>query len=745
MRTQAPHDSTDLALSPGRSAAAVALLAGLCLVWALGGCATEKEVPAKKPATKADAAGLDAESGDSSDGVSGDSAEPADALPDVVATDESADAQSDEDADVLADSDPDSDDAAPADADDVQPVDAAQCATAVDCAGVINLLPCQDAICDSGACKPVPKPYPWCCSSAACNDKDQCTQDSCDPATSQCVNKVDNNCCSGKLTLLKSGFEGKALEELKATEGPSNGNVSWHLSTARAHSGMQSLYFGNACKTYDTSMSVEGGCVAGKDAQAVSTALTSADYVLPAAAKAHLVFWVFLDVEPPYTADFKPGVCKPGCPQGSSCVIYNGEAQCMAEKDVLSVAVIDAGKILPLFWSTQIGKTTAGKWQRVAIDVSAWAGKTIKLQWQFQSGTNLKNGYEGVYLDDVLVETVCAQLACDAATPCKDDGSACTDDICTAYVNGTGGAGACMFDKQSGCCTAASDCDDGQACTVDACVGGKCQSKPDASKPACCKPSVSLYDGFDTGALEGWTTSGQNSSLVGWRVLPTGGVTGGTLAFSDQAGSTYADAALPDDAGPKGLVCSAPIALKQGTLHDLLTFQLKMDTEWTGLAAKNYKNPPIDGLPKFDVFSVLVQEQGQTKPVWSSDLVYGTTDGQWKSITVPLDAWQGKTVQVCLSFDAGDANKNDFMGVRIDELALKVACSKQACYLDSECAALSCTACQTNSCDAAAGCMCKAVAGCCLADADCDDADKCTTDSCKAAACVHDPIADCTP
>ncbi len=629
---------------------------------------------------------------------------------------------------------------------DTQPVDTAQCGTATDCAGVLTLLPCQDAICDLGTCKPVPKPFPSCCNSAACNDKDECTQDVCDAVTSQCVNKVDPNCCSGKLTLLKTGFEAGGFDGLKAVEGPTNGSVMWHPTEHRAHNGSGSLYFGNECYSYDTSASQEDGCKPkpGVEPAAVQTSLVTPDYVLPVGSTAHLVFWLWLDAEPPYSASFPAGTCKPTCPQGSSCVVVNGAAQCLVEKDVLSVAVVEAAKTTPLFWSTQIGKTTGGTWKRVALDVSAWAGKTIKLQWQFQTGTGIKNNYEGIYLDDVVIETVCSQLVCEGNATCKDDGNTCTTEACVTYSNGSG-AGACLFDKIPGCCAQDSECDDANTCTVDTCNNGQCQNKPDASKPNCCKQTVSLYDGFDAGNMEGWTAQQQNSALVGWHAVPTGGVTGGALAFSDQSGDSYADPELTGDTGPKGLVCSTPLTLKQGSVYNLLTFQLKLETEWSGYPAADYKNPPVDGLPKYDWFTVQVLEQGAAKVVWSSDLVYGTTGGLWQPVTVPLDAWQGKTVQICLGFDAADSNKNNFAGPMVDELALKVACSKQACYLDSECDALTCSTCQKAICDPSVGCGCQAVVGCCLKDSECDDGNVCTTDTCKTSACAHDPIPDCKP
>lgn len=723
---------------------ALALLAALALAANLSGCGSDTKPPAKPDAATTADAGSDA-AGETA-AVDNDSADAQ--VPDTVAVDADdaggddadiqevlTDAATDDDADVNAQPD------APV---DTPPADVPQCTTSTDCAGKVTLSACQEALCDLGSCKPVPKPFPACCSNAACDDKDECTADSCDMTAHQCKNTIDPLCCSGKKTLLKSAFESGSLDGLKATDPASNGNVGWNLSTARAHSGKSALYFGNTCKTYDTTMTTDNGCKATAGAAAVTTVLATGDNFLPEGKKAHLVFWLWLDTEPPLSAQFAATTCKPGCPAGSNCLSVNGVAQCLAEKDVLTLSVVEAGKASQVFSSVQIGKTTKGNWQQIAVDLSAFAGKTVKLQWQFSTGTGVKNSYEGIYLDDVVWETVCAQTACDKATPCKDDGDLCSADTCSPYLNdATGtGAGACLYSKATGCCNADSDCDDANACTADSCKGGQCVNAPDSTKPACCKPAVTLYTGFDDG-LGDWGVKGQNSTSVGWRFMPGGGQTGGGIAFSNEEGSSYADSALGDDVGPKGLVCSKPVALKAGTLYNLLTFQLNLDTEWSLATPKTYINPPMPGLSKFDLFSVQLLMDNAYSTVWTSDLLYGTTGGKWQTITVPLDAWQGKTVQVCFGFDAGDGSKNDFAGPALDEVALKVACSKQLCYLDAECASKTCGACEAPKCDAASGCGCGKIANCCTADADCDDKDDCTVDACAASACKHDKKPDC--
>jgi hypothetical protein len=417
------------------------------------------------------------------------------------------------------------------------------------------------------------------------------------------------------------------------------------------------------------------------------------------------------------------------------------------EKDVLTVSVLVGETATTVFDSTSIGKSTKGNWLHVAADLTKWHGQAIKVQWAFATGTGLKNQYEGVYLDDVVIETNCADKGafCGTGGTCADDGNACTLDACTKYTNNAE-VGICFGDKKPGCCSSQSECDDGLACTIDSCVLGQCQLVPDASKPGCCKTEVLFPEDFDAGVLDQWDPPTSNSQTVKWRIHPQGGVGPGgqgvsqALYFGDEAFESYADATLGKDVGPKGTICSKAIKLKAGTLHDLLTFDFNLETEWSGLPAGAYKNPPVGGSKKYDALSVGVLASGVTPTeVWSSDAVAGTTEGKWVPVTVALDAYQGQTVKVCFTFDAGDAQANDKQGPRIDNVLAKVACSKKPCYFDVECKAVQCGACKAALCTDS-GCVCKQIPECCVEAKDCDDGEsKCTVDKCGLdGKCVHE-------
>lgn len=629
---------------------------------------------------------------------------------------------------------------------DAGPTDAGPtCTVAADCAGKVTPKSCEELVCQAGLCG-VQLKANSCCVDKHCDDGAECTKDQCDSANNTCKYTPVVNCCSGKVSLLKLGFEQGSIGELagavsKGGDGP--GGVAWTVDTKRARLGTKALHLSNSCGTYDTSMDPATGCNSGKGAKAVTATLTAKGITLPKDKSAMLHFWLWLDSEPMYADTLPKGTCATSCPSGASCVSVNGASQCIPEKDVLSVTIVSDKGASKVFDSTSIAKTTGKAWRHVAIDLSGMAGATITVQWRFETATGIKNNFEGVWLDQIQMETICPVKGtlCSKDAPCLGDNSACTQDSCTHYSNNEV-KGFCFHDKAQGCCTVANECDDGAPCTLDLCNSGVCESKPDISKPSCCKTSIGLFDDFDSGVLTDWKLLDANSKVAHWRIDPKGGTKGSQALYFGEAGfNGYADSSLPKGVGPSAAACSKPVKLKVGTLYNQATFQLQMETEWSYLPKAIYKNPPLAGQPKYDHLSVQVRVDGKVHEAWSSDLIYGTTDGKWRAISVDLDPWQGKEVQVCVAFAAGDEQVNDKAGVTIDDFAVRVACEKKSCYYDAECAG-TCPACEAPGC-ADSGCGCVPLPGCCTSTAACDDGDPCTLDSCVQSQCKHTPKKDC--
>ena len=93
--------------------------------------------------------------------------------------------------------------------------------------------------------------------------------------------------------------------------------------------------------------------------------------------------------------------------------------------------------------------TTHGSWQRITLDVSAWAGQSLTLQFAFDSIDGSVNAFEGVYIDEIEVSTGC----CAAASDC-DDGNACSLDLCQPT---SGGTPACVHTPKADCCNTVGD------------------------------------------------------------------------------------------------------------------------------------------------------------------------------------------------------------------------------------------------------------------------------------------------
>ncbi|MCO4760432.1 MAG: hypothetical protein KC502_02935 [Myxococcales bacterium] len=620
-----------------------------------------------------------------------------------------------------------------------------ECSAASDCDGKVSAKKCEQAVCQAGVCGLQLKPD-TCCEDKHCNDGAECTLDQCDSAKNACQHTPVVNCCSGKVSVMKLGFEQGTIGDLTGTVakgGSGPGAVAWTVSDKRARVGSKALHLTNACGNYDTSADPAAGCTTGKGATPVSATLATKGISLPKDKATMLHFWLWLGAEPMYADTLPAGSCKTPCPAGASCVSVNGASQCIPEKDVLTVTVISDKGASKVFDSTTIGKSTGGKWRHVAIDLSTLAGMTVNVQWRFETATGIKNDFEGVWLDHIAMETVCPVKGtlCAKDAPCLDDSSVCTSDTCTYYSNNQV-KGFCFHDKAVGCCTLSNECDDGSACTIDTCNSGVCASKPDASNPSCCKPSISLVEDFNSGVLTEWKLLEGNSKNVHWRINPKGGTKGSqALYFGDSTFSSYADASLAKGEGPKGIACSKPVKLKVGTLYNRAVFQLQMETEWSYLPKAIYKNPPLAGQPKYDHLAIEVRTAAKTTEAWSSNLIYGTTNGIWREIVVDLDPWQGQEIQVCIAFDAGDDQVNDKAGIVVDDLSVRVACSKSACYYDAECAG-SCPTCQAPGC-ADGTCGCVPLPGCCTKTTDCDDGQPCTLDSCVQSQCKHTPQKEC--
>jgi hypothetical protein len=223
------------------------------------------------------------------------------------------------------------------------------------------------------------------------------------------------------------------------------GAANWQIASGQALSPPNSLWFGNPL-TGDFSEPSDG---------TPSGSVTTSPYVIPADKYAKATFSIWADVELPLAYD-------------------QIELRVLDEADD-AVVVWDKSALLE-----------QQSWQTFQVNLSAFAGKTIRLQWWFDGVDPVSNDGQGVFIDDLAVQTFCDPVdTCVFNTEC-DDGDSCTDDICVS--------GVCVSNSVPNCCTADTECDDNYECTTDSCIAGTCTYDP---LPGCCQFNIECDDGND--------------------------------------------------------------------------------------------------------------------------------------------------------------------------------------------------------------------------------------------------------
>ncbi len=288
-----------------------------------------------------------------------------------------------------------------------------------------------------------------------CDDQDPCTTDVCKPEVG-CEHTAVPNCCDAPQPL-KVDFETEAALEGWAmssdmpayTDKPELPNLTWSRFDGRAHTSTWSLYFGDTLtKTYD-------------NGHRVAAVATSPEFHLAPSARYALRFWVYLGVE-----------------EG----VYS---------DYMLVNVVADG--VPVRVWAKDATSTVSKWNQIEVDLSAFSGKTIRLQFAFDSHDEHENGLEGIYVDDISVDRNCsADLSCSSAAGCNDF-ITCTKETCNQ--------GKCQYSVTAGCCLTPAECEDWDGCTLDKCSENKCLKQADPN-PKCCNSSDTCHDQDDVCTLD---------------------------------------------------------------------------------------------------------------------------------------------------------------------------------------------------------------------------------------------------
>ena len=282
---------------------------------------------------------------------------------------------------------------------------------------------CDDSNpCTLDACPSVGLPCQWtktdasCCISAAdCDDSQPCTLDTCKKNVcghkSQCCQGpsecddgdecTDNACLAGICgfgPLQKPGCCVPEVASLGFEDGSTGPLVlasqfqtsQWQVvSGKQAKTGKGALYYGNPTKG-----NFDDGATGGQ--------VTWKGLKLEAGEGHQVRVWLWMDTE-----------------AGTS-------------YDRFTVQAIVGGVGIKLWDKASLGFELKN-WVEVKLNLSAFAGKTIDLVFDFQTVDSVANNGEGVYLDDLLLTRTCATKACNTAKECDDDQPS-TADTC---INGS--------------------------------------------------------------------------------------------------------------------------------------------------------------------------------------------------------------------------------------------------------------------------------------------------------------------
>jgi hypothetical protein len=216
-----------------------------------------------------------------------------------------------------------------------------------------------------GSCDPTKSKYAWTASANKCLVQGSCVADKAtDPTgclTCDATSAPNVWTASSGVNLKSYGFESGASTGWTISN--SSSSVGWVVSTRRASNGSYALYYGDpAIGTYDTSGSANHGTA------------TMPTVSLTASKKAGLSFRLYMDTESGTTYDQ---------------LKVNVNGTLVWEKDYPTTNV------------------TMSSWMTLSIDLSAYAGSSISIEFSFDTVDSSANTTEGVFIDEIYLWENC--------------------------------------------------------------------------------------------------------------------------------------------------------------------------------------------------------------------------------------------------------------------------------------------------------------------------------------------------
>jgi hypothetical protein len=518
----------------------------------------------------------------------------------------------------------------------------------------------------------LPVPVEACATSTDCEDGDRCTEDRC--VANACVSATvpSEECCPAD-TLFVASFDDPT--EIPLATRIVDGSIGWAPTTARAASGEGALHFGDPTSgTYATGARVAGFV----ELPAVT---------LPRDRENILSMRVFTEIETDIAFDLFFVTAQIVTPVDAS-----------APPSLIDLGSEEAAWGARIFTKDQLPVAAYEGFALVDVPLAGLAGETVVFRLHFDSLDGRGNDHEGVFLDDVKVESTCfAPLPCttdDDCTPATENGEpgclvgACSaegcavadtcelppelspcdaadapENCCIADADCDDGNPAtldvcdgatCIYTENPDVCTTDADCDDGDSCTSEVCDGGVCAFRGETGA-ACCEALDRPIADFDRDTLQGIYVTDNFETGRFWRTDNTRAASGEfALYCGDPVTQTYAF-----DRRVKSSATTRALSIPAGG-ETTLVFDLFKHTRTTR---------------HFDVFQVaLVRDEGLF-PLWSSkDLADGTTQSAWREIRVPLTDYAGQDIQVRFVFDSADAPPAGYEGTYLDSLRLETRC-----------------------------------------------------------------------
>lgn len=604
--------------------------------------------------------------------------------------------------------------------------------------------PCTEGLCQAGACRYVDV----CChADPDCDDGELCTRDRCQ-ANGSCTHEPAHlpGCCIPEIYSEDFDVDQGGFELSGGT-----GNIGWHRVTdLRAKSAPGALYYGDpATGTYGDDSGWDDwyeDYSYGNAGDATGPAI-----LLPPGVEVTLRFALWIEAE---------GCC-----------------------DHLTVFIDDGTGEFEVWTSSS--STVQASWTSLAIDLSALAGRQVRVRLHFSADSSVS--YEGAYVDDLRVDTSCGPRLCDADADCPawgacydgtcsngvcvfgnsccvvaadcDDGDVCTADGCLD--------GQCGHVREPGCCTSAGDCNDGNPCTTDGCPGEGLQCSHEAV-PGCCLSDGECTDG-DACTFD-WCR--QNAcrhapSCCSGPADCDDGDAACTIDTCVDGTCSYAPSWLPECCypepyvepfdggggytleggnGPIGwhVVSGLPPAPDDTVLYfgdpEAFSYESYSSNDGSALSPPFLLPPGSDlrlsfelwqhteGSYVWDFTEVYVRFAGHDVRVWAK--TSDTPQQEWTHVEVDVSAFGGLEVRLRFTFEADSIVS--YEGVMIDDVRVTSSCSPKACSTAADCPAPA--GCFTSTCNAG---TCVYAKLCCATATDCDDGDPCTADACSAGSCLH--------